>query len=228
MDCKAFFLTKKVLEHRFAFLKAERLTNIRERKSALEKLDRHELLLGERFANIQQHSIAWNYPEASGRPPIDENTPVPPADVQYNPGEIVATETNFRESKRMWKSFLSTLKALKYNDCVPKNFANETSNGASYLLGDFRPKTCSNRRLGIFVQLGNGHGVDPEDRSLPYIQSSSITKKTGGQPKDSYLRQSERCWKSLMLEENEAEWDAVVEHFTNASRSQKVLNIVQQ
>ena len=230
MDSKAFFLAKKALEHRFAFLKAERLISIRERKTALEKFEQQDLLLGERLANLQQHWESWNYPEASGRPPIDENTPVPPADVQYNPGEIVASEKTFHQSKRMWNSFLSTLNALKYNDCVPMNVANDTPNGASYFLGDFHPKTRSNGRLGIFVQLGSGQGIDQEDRSLPHIQPSNITKKRGGQPKDSYLRQSERCWKSLLLEEKEAEWewDAVVEHFTNASRSQKVLNIVQQ
>ena len=227
IDRDAFFLVKDTLKHRYDVLRAEHFPSIRERKLALEELDKEYLLLGERFQNLKRHWKAWAYPTTKGRPPIDENTPVPPADAKYEPGE--ATETSFREGRKMWKSFLSTLEALeKDDDDVNESAATIASNGALYLRGGFRPKTNPSRRLSVFEKLAQGRALNLGNRSLPHITNNRI-KKQGAKPKDSYLRQSERCWKSLMLQnDGHAEWDAVVDHFINASRSQKVLNIVQQ
>ncbi len=227
IDSDAFFLVKDTLKHRYDVLQAERFSSIRERKLALEELDKEYLLLGERFQNLKRHWKVWAYPTTEGRPPIDERTTVPPADAKYEPGE--ATETRYQEGGKAWKSFLSTLEALeKDDDVVDESPIANTSNGASYLIGDFRPKTNPSRRLSVFENLAQGRALNLRNRSLPRITNNRI-KKQGAKPKDSYLRQSERCWKSLMLQNDGlAEWDAVVDHFINASRSQKVLNIVQQ
>ena len=135
------------------------------------------------------------------------------------------------EAKEMWESFLSTLQASKNeNDDIIT-----TATGTSYLLRDFssgrQAKNSPRRkRLSVFLRLSQGGIMDTDNRSLPHIKNQYCTS-TGSKPKDSYLRQSERCWKSLVLHNDglqAGEWDIVVDHFTSSSRSQKVLNIVQQ
>jgi hypothetical protein len=143
----------------------------------------------------------------------------------------------FNETKEMWESFLSTLQASKNDNVNGINDHNTTTTatGTSYLLGDFSSvRQAENpprrKRLSLFVRLSQGGIMDKDNRSLPHIKNQLCTS-TGSKPKDSYLRQSERCWKSLVLQNDglrAGEWDIVVDHFTNSSRSQKVLNIVQQ
>ena len=244
IDREAFFLVQDILEHNYASLKAEAIPSIRERSRALQEVEKEHILLGERFSSLKRHWANWAYPGASGRPTIDDQTPVPPADAKYEPGESKPTNSCFRESRKVWTSFLSTLQDLKKDDDAQDGTTKSFSTGASYFMGEFDPhaqtetETCradnNNKRLSVFVELSRGQAVNQDNRSLPHIKNKPtnsgetlhITK-----PKASYTRQSERCWKSLLLEGDgihEAEWDAVVNHFTNSSRSQKVLNIVQQ
>ncbi len=241
IDKEAFFLVQDILEHRFASLQAEIIPSIRERSGALQEVEKERTLLGERFSNLKHHWAAWTYPSAFGRPRIDDETPVPPADATYEPGESNATNACFRESRKVWTSFLSTLQTFKLDD--EDGATKSSSAGASYLVGDFSPNSKTetrsdnnndNKRLSVFVELGRGQAINQNNRSLPHIKNkpkcSGETPRMA-KPKESYARQSERCWKSLFFEGDgihEAEWDAVVNHFTNSSRSQKVLNIVQQ
>ena len=238
IEREAFSLVKSTLEHRYASLRAENITSIRERSSTLETLAREHSILGERFSNLRRHWTSWAYPSASGRPPIDERTPVPPSDAKYEPGEADPTNPCFRESRKLWASFLSTLEALKMEDDIQIHVPKTILTGSSYLVGDFCPVAetearPTHKRLSIFEKLSHGEAMDHGNRSLPHIThgpSYSSEKPRQAKPKESYSRQSERCWKSLFLEHDgiqEAEWDAVVDHFTNSSRSQKVLNIVQ-
>lgn len=245
IDCDTFSLVRNILEHRFATARAERITSIRERFAALENVAKDHVLPHEQFSNLKRHWGAWTYPIASGRLPIDEHTPVPPADAEYTPTSSTSVgETDdpkalgwFNETKEMWESFLSTLQASKNDNVNGINDHNTTTTatGTSYLLGDFSSvRQAENpprrKRLSLFVRLSQGGIMDKDNRSLPHIKNQLCTS-TGSKPKDSYLRQSERCWKSLVLQNDglrAGEWDIVVDHFTNSSRSQKVLNIVQQ
>jgi hypothetical protein len=253
IDRDAFSLVGSILEHRYATVQAERITSIRERASALEKTQVEQDALRVQFFNLKNHWNAWAYPRTSGRPPIDEHTPVPPADAEYTPCTDVGEADNnpmaafgcFNETKEVWDSFLSTLDASKKKSVdvtTDRNSANTAAAGSSHFLGDFRPvdpvdNSPHRKRLSVFVRLSHGETVDGGNRSLPRIQTGrsasvgfSRGSKSDGKPKDSYLRQSERCWRSLLLQNDgpQAEWDIVVDHFTNSSRSQKVLNIVQQ
>jgi len=237
IDCDAFSLVRNILGHRYATVRSERITSIRERSVALEKVAEEFALLHDRFSNLKRHWGAWTYPLASRRRPIDEHTPVPPADAKYAPtsstsvGEASGSKALgcLNETKEMWESFLSTLEVSK-NDKVDDI---TTATRTSYLLGDFssvRQNPPRRKRLSVFLRLSQGGIMDTNNRSLPYIKNRYCTS-TGSKPKDSYLRQSERCWKSLVLQNDRiqaGEWDIVVDHFTNSSRSQKVLNIIQK
>ena len=245
IDRDAFSLVRSILEHRYASVRAERITSIRERSTALERTSKGYTLLQERFTNLKRHWIAWSYPSTSGRSSVDECTPVPPADAEYVPAGKNMIEANAKggvqsitnEAMKLWESFLSTLKASKINDVNPNVI------GSSYFLGDFRPTLRADsylcrKRLSVFVRLGNGEAVDMETRSLPHIENgfdsinnSTKRKQPKNKPKNSYLRQSERCWRSLLLsndEFHESEWEEVVNKFTKPSRTKKNLNIVQQ
>ena len=248
IDQDAFSLVRSILEHRYATIRAERITSIRERFAALEEMSKEYALLCDKFSNLKRHWTTWSYPRVSGWTKIDEHTPVPPVDVEYVPNNFPSEETEdrnvsvpFRETGKMWESFLSTLTACKNGgtDCASDNDAASAVNATSYFMDDFKLESKEDthprrRRLSVFVRLSRGENIYDGNRSLPHINrrrwnsiGSANGQHLGGKPKDSYLRQSERCWRSLMLQSG-GEWGAVVDHFTNSARSQKVLNIVQQ
>lgn len=139
---------------------------------------------------------------------------------------------NPNESREMWVSFLSTISFTKEsNECdTPPYFLRTEFYRHT---GDQERRNRGRKRLPIFVQLSCGEFINHTTRSLPHIHKFPCNSNVEGKnkPKDSYLRQSERCWKSLLLQNNGRmgdEWTVVMDHFTNYSRSKKVLNILQQ
>jgi hypothetical protein len=82
-DDSAFRLVTDMMKHRLAVLKRERLSNMKERFDALQKLQRQENWLKERFANHRRSWLHWAWPVNRGRENVDENTPVPPVEGPY-------------------------------------------------------------------------------------------------------------------------------------------------
>ena len=255
MDREAFSLVNSILLHRYETVQASMIKSISERSAALQAVAEKYTVLEEQFDHLKRFWVAWTYPSFPGRPPIDENTPVPQVDVNYVLSDSTREAANHsdgpqncrNETNRIWESFLATLKATRDD---PNRFSVKPTPMTSWFLDDCNHtnyKVGRHKRLPIFEQLSRGEIVDPWNRSLPYIKedprdsnkkSTCSTKIDDNenhsderQPKRSYLRQSERCWKSLLLLNNdlhESEWDVVMDHFTNYSRSKKVLNILQQ
>ena len=199
IDREAFFLVKDILEHRYANLKAEIIPSIHERSRALQEVEKEKILLEERFSNLKHHWATWTYPSAAGRPKIDDETPVPPADATYEPGENNPTKYCFRESRKVWTSFLSTLQTFKIDDDDVQDGSTESSSAASYLMGDFSPnakqetrsKDSNKKRLSVFVELGQGKAINQNNRSLPHIKNKpncSGDTPQMAKPKESYAR----------------------------------------
>ena len=259
IDNEAFSLVAGILKHRYETARAERIASIHQRSVGLKKVASEESLLRERFANLKRHWDTWTYPSISGRPPIDENTPVPPVVVEYVPSGLTygvidnstAPETS-QKTTRMWDSFLSTLAAIQNNqvniidaESIDSPCTAKTATDAAYLLRDFAPAVqgteCSGQheRLSVFVRLSLGGIIDYKNRALPHIKihsnrSSKCFHKRGHpdtEPKKSYLHQSERCWKSLLLPKRAQqvdEWDVILDRFLmKNSRARKVLHLVQ-
>jgi hypothetical protein len=82
-DDATFRLVTDIMKHRLAVLKRERLSNMKERFEALEKLQRQEGWLKERFVNHRQSWLHWAWPINRGREYVDESTPVPPVEGPY-------------------------------------------------------------------------------------------------------------------------------------------------
>jgi hypothetical protein len=92
-DDSAFRLVTDMMKHRLAVLKRERLSNMKERFDALQKLQRQEDWLKERFANHRRSWLHWAWPVNRGREHVDENTPVPPVEGPYIISASSGTET---------------------------------------------------------------------------------------------------------------------------------------
>jgi hypothetical protein len=218
-DGDAFELATNILEHRYSTLKADGLPNMRDRSVALKTAEQEKLTLQEEFKGHRRHWLEWAWPVNRGRhQTINEDTPVPPVDTDYTPiiddQPVDATQVNAREAvqghfvEKIWESFVS--------------------NQFEEVEEDPYSKVC-HRRLPVFARLGYGKPIG-DDRTLPHIFSQVMTKPPNGLT-DS--RQSERCWKAVMLKNDEEEfklaneWEIVREHFQNA-RCKKVLTIIQQ
>ena len=236
IDRDAFDLTSKILNHRHETVKAERLSTLSERFDALNELQRQKEDLQEIFQNHKRSWINWAWPINIGRQCIDHDTSVPPVDGQYTPllDEEALEKALFEQDNEdmkpvkgaaiepVWNSFVSTccdIKGSNAENTPPPQ-------------GPFR------RRLPIFAKLAQGEEVSP-NRNLPHIISSSCNlwaKKNDHRfIKDTppiLSRQSEQCWKALMLKNDDKsllsknEWEIVREHFQNA-RCKKVLTILQ-
>lgn len=212
-DRDAFQLATDILNHRFQTVKAERLPAIRERFDALKTLKKEKGLLKETFQYQRRSWVEWAWPITKGRQSVDDKTPVPPVDVEYAP--IIdedAMSTTLDEAKHpikgssiqpVWDSFIS------------------------HSIQEMNHKKTQRNRLSIFARLGYGTHFN-DDRSLPHITKSSVDLFPNS---ESIHRASERCWKNLLLIQEEKhhcsnEWEIVREHFEN-SRSKKVLTIIQ-
>jgi hypothetical protein len=227
-DQGAFDLCTEVLEHRFATVKTERLTTMGDRFELLKQLKSQRGLLQEKFERQKRDWIAWTYPINNGRQRVDEDTPVPPVDAEYEPiidtsamdqGVVVGSAI-----QGIWSSFVTTMTQME-----GENAGNTEQHGS----GIDKPSRFT-QRLPIFVRLGRGESICP-DRKLPHINTCVIKKKRFNDLKASaYAQQSERCWKSLLLVNHNgkngstSEWDIVKDHFQNFSRSKKVLSMIQQ
>lgn len=82
-DDAAFRLATDMMKHRLAFLKRERMSSMKDRFEALQKLQRQEEWLQERFENQRRMWIQWAWPANIGRAQVDYNTPVPPVEGPY-------------------------------------------------------------------------------------------------------------------------------------------------
>lgn len=237
----AFDLATAILQHRYDTLKAERLASVKERFLMLDHLKKEEAAMQKTFTNHKRHWIAWTYPVHSGRQHLDEDAPVPPVDPLYDP--ITDTEAVHHRhehsqqggrdhapaevvvggaTRRIWESFTSTMKILGDETVVPPP-----------------APSVSHSRLPIFVRLSMGKPICA-DRSLPHITKSHIVveeRKQHERPKKSYAKQSERCWRSILVatkddsggsaDDAPNDWGEVMEHFFKA-KSKKVLRFVQQ
>lgn len=230
----AFDLATKILCHRFETVKAERLTTLKERFETLKTLQSHKDDLQETFQNHKRSWVTWAWPINTGRQSVDHDTPVPQVDSHYNPlldeeamerAILAAPDDEVDPVKGsaiepIWASFVSTdFDRIESEDLIPA-------------------PASSHCRLSIFEKLAEGLKVCP-NRSLPHISRSfpealSRDKERKSKPIKSDQvpdRQSEQCWKALLLKESHTfgsnEWQIVREHFQNA-RCKKVLNIIQK
>lgn len=234
-DKSAFNFATEILNHRYQTVHAERCSSLSDRFDALKKLQINKGNLQERFASHKHHWLKWAWPINTGRQYIDEQTKVPPVDAEYNPlldnasmvrAQLAGSHNGAHAVQgsaiqAIWKSFVSV---------DFENLENPTSLVATTQL---RP------RLSIFSELAQGKPVC-DDRSLPHIHrsehrlTSTWNKCSWRSGNENLNRESERCWKALLLEpaSTEAhrqanEWQIVRDHFQNA-RCKKVLTIIQQ
>ena len=133
-DDAAFRLATDMMKHRLAFLKRERMSSMKDRFEALQKLQRQEQWLQERFENQRRMWIQWAWPVNIGREMVCNNTPVPPVEGPYlvhgprekKEGQLGALQgyESMRENKdptadigqvqtganvrRIWDSFVNT------------------------------------------------------------------------------------------------------------------------
>ena len=240
-DEDAFELVTKILEYRFAIVKAERLASIEDRFKTLKNLSPVRQTLEKMFKCQKRSWISWTYPINNGRQRNDGNTPIPPVDAEYHPiidtkmMEKNPTHLHYEDStevvfgsavERVWRSFIKSFdrktSLLPFRESEERRHDSGTS-GSS--------RSCG--RLSIFVRLSQGKLISP-NRGLPHINSFRNHKKRelSTRKTSPYQDQSERCWKSLLLkqgpEEGSNEWHVVMDHFQNFSRSKKVLTILQQ
>lgn len=82
-DDAAFRLATDMMKHRLAFLKRERMSSMKDRFEALQKFQRQEVWLKERFENQRRMWFQWAWPVNAGRGVVDFNTPVPPVEGPY-------------------------------------------------------------------------------------------------------------------------------------------------
>ena len=230
IDESAFDLATEMLVHRYETVKADRMSHIKERIVALEKLQRDRTVLQQVFENHKRHWVAWTFPIQNGRHLADDDTPVPPVDATYDPildresihrkqseGQDVANVSGVAAQK-VWDSFVSTMHVLQY--------------GTDTAAHTHAPK---GRRLSIFERLNRGEHISP-NRNLPHILNTRVVVRHNSsvRPKESYLKQSERCWRSILLTDQHEtgsdscakDWGEIMEHFENA-KSKKVLGFVQ-
>jgi hypothetical protein len=224
-DRDAFELATDILKHRLETVKAERLTVLNERFEVIKILQKEKDVLRESFLAHKRSWINWCWPISAGRQTIDDDTRVPPVDAEYAPiidceamVDQAAHETEVVKGSAIqpiWESFVSQTTSFS-----------KTSNGRKTKKGlssETEPNS-TRLRLSIFARLGYGEPIS-QNRSLPHITKGAKQPKTA-----SLERQSERCWRALLLKQEnthqENEWKIVQEHFQN-SRSKKVLRIIQ-
>ena len=222
-DEDAFDFATKILIHRYNTLLAERyLTGLSDRAVALEALATEEDSLKEIYRNQKLSWIRWAWPSNEGHRVINRHTCVPPVDGTYQVTMDQASLSAqpkadpFEDSELVkgfftqpiWEAFVST--------CFVENP---------------RPRESRHRRrLEPFLKLERGEEISI-DRTLPHITKSHSeihTTTKGGKKPAPLTRQSEICWKALLVKEQETEneWDMVLDHFQN-SRCKTVLAIIQ-
>lgn len=224
-DHQAFDLGTKILKHRFATVKTDARKGSNDSLEVLKRLRQENDELRETFFSQKRSWVDWCWPVTVDRQVIDDNTPVPPVNAEYEPlvdydgmDEKSSNESNVVKGSAVqpiWDSFVSQ----------PSVCLKASSGHRRALFLEEPPE--NHRRLSIFIRLGFGEEIC-QNRSPPHIT------KCGTTPKNAVTNsQSERCWKSLLEKdsvrekgEGGNEWSIVQEHFQN-SRSTKVLGIIQ-
>jgi hypothetical protein len=226
-DPDAYELATKIIRHRFDTVQAESFSSLSKRFDCLKELAKEKEKLCQDFKNQRRHWIAWAWPMNTGRQTVDDDTPVPSIDGNYVP-IIDRRETTLEDEQDVepatgwavqatWDAFVTT----KFTEDPQARPEKEPPLTVSH---------TKRRRLQTFKQLAEGKSLS-WNLDLPHIVSSAHTKLSSS-VEEAQLRQSECCWKSLLLNQNEShgsndEWDIVLEHFQNA-RCKKVLTIIQQ
>lgn len=245
-DSDAFNLASRILIHRYETLKAERLSSLNARHAALKKLSQEHDALQEMFSNYRRHWVSWTYPINEGRQLFDDDTPVPHVDAEYNPiidancvdQENITHNTNDEvegsEIQKIWQSFITCVEPTIHGDSGVS--IEDSPFGDSMTMIHNRQEDLTHERsLSVFLSLRRGEHIS-KDRALPHIKSPIGFNSTPSFSTSFHRRQSERCWKALLLKKNQVfdslytcnEWDEVVDHFQNYSRSKKVLSIIQK
>jgi hypothetical protein len=211
-DHDAFDLTGKILKHRLETAKTERLTSLSGRFEAMKTLQREKDDLAQVFRNQRRHWISWAWPINTGRQTVDDDTPVPSIDGPYVP--LIDERTDEPDTlvsgsaiQRIWDSFVST------------DFSDGHGTDKSVAV------PVPSKKLPIFQRLENAESISP-NRGNPHILHDRVELS----PSLESMRQSERCWKSLLHKPSgilQDEWEVVLHHFKNA-RCKKVLKIIQQ
>ncbi|KAG7360936.1 zinc finger domain containing protein [Nitzschia inconspicua] len=232
-DQDAFELATKILQHRFETVKAERLSSMEERFESLKILRTQKLVLEDLFHRQKRSWISWTYPINNGRQRNDADTPIPPVDDEYHPIVDEAGSNTYNTMsgvcgsavEGIWRSFVTFMAQAPHSNLEAEH---DRTAGPKEVQGRFQS------RLPTFVQLSRGEPISPH-RALPHItRSNEIIQRHTKHPKlTQYAIQSERCWKSLLLTQEDplnetSEWNIVMDHFQNFSRSKKVLSILQQ
>lgn len=223
-DREAFDLATCILRHRWETAHAERLTALNERFEAINKLEEEKELLKNTFLAHKRNWINWYWPISNGRQIIDDDTPVPPVDTEYLP--MIDQDAIVDKAKEAVKG--SAIQPL-WDSFVLQTAA--SSSAPSRGFNKQKEESPDRKRLSIFLQLGCGQPIN-QNRSLPHIKTKLISSLRP-QPDHSFDRQSERCWRALLLKQEEKhqagnEWNIVKERFQNANaRVKKVLGIVQ-
>ena len=223
-DSDAYELATEILHHRYKFLQAQKLSHLNDRSQALLQLRAEKKSLQEKFYNFRRHWVRWAWPSIKGRRAVDDDTPIPPVECEDQPkidhSDSIRVEygdspaiTHGSAVLSLWDTF------TKLDFC---DFEDRVSLKDLQLVN--RPRR-QHQRLAIFAKLGYGEAVSP-NRSLPHITGTYFDTKPLTH------RQSERCWRALLLREErkhrcQNEWEIVYDHFLH-SRSKKVLAIVQQ
>ena len=235
-DPDAYDLATTMIQHRLDTVQAESLSSLSQRFDSLKTLTKQKEQLCHDFQHQRRHWISWAWPMNTGRQTVDDDTPVPSIDGNYVPiidrRETTLGQKNDDENvepatgsavQAIWDSFVTT----KFTHDPQANRGQEEPPLAT------TTHTKCSRRLRTFALLAEGKSLGWNSDDLPHIVSSSTRNNNKrSSVDDAQLRQSERCWKALLLNQTEShgsnnEWDIVLEHFQNA-RSKKVLTIIQQ
>jgi hypothetical protein len=222
-DPDAYELTTSIIGHRFDTVQAESFSSLSKRFDSLKELTKEKEQLCQDFQNQRRHWISWAWPMNTGRQTVDDDTPVPSIDGNYVP--IIDPRETLDEQdvepatgsavQAIWDSFVT----IKFTQ-DPQARKEEEPPLATH---------TKRRRLRTFEQLAEGKSLS-WNSDLPHIFSART--KLSSSADQAQLRQSERCWKALLLNQTEShgsnnEWEIVLEHFQN-SRCKKVLTIIQQ
>jgi hypothetical protein len=240
----AFDLATQILQHRVETVKAERLTIVSERFEAIKVLYKEKEVLREIFMAHKRSWVTWCWPIATGRhETIDDDTPVPPVDTKYTPIIDADAMVNYHAGAASVDLVEST-EAVK-GSCIQPLWESFVGQRQAVVQGkiddDYHDGTTSRSRLSVFTRLGCGESINA-NRALPHItkrdhsnvQATNILKCRKNNVEAVAIStegQSERCWKALLLKEEQEhrrcnEWTIVRDHFQN-SRCKKVLSILQ-
>jgi hypothetical protein len=225
-DPDAYELATRILGHRFDTVQAESFSSLSKRFDSLKELTKEKEQLCQDFQNQRRHWISWAWPMNTGRQTVDDDTPVPSVDGKYVP--IIDRRETLDEQEDVEPATGSAVQAL-WDSFVTTKFTQEPQ-ARREEDPSLATAHTKRRRLRTFEQLAEGKSLS-WDSDLPHIVSAARTKLSSVDEAQ-LVRQSERCWKALLLNQTQShgsnnEWDIVLEHFQNA-RCKKVLTIIQQ